>query len=190
MHALIQNSKGMATQLIAMAYGPDGDAYYRRSIYALDLAGAITAVKAIWASCLSGGPMKTFGIGENSRKFRGDKEAKYRTCSSQPLPYVVHYHLVVAPVPDADYYVLTSLTCESREVGLYHVLRLYTPLPILPDWSKALFELGLSRKYMLITKLDAFGMEWAYRIDGHGWDTVLDEAAKEGIITVQEEPDG
>ena len=189
MNALIQNNQGMACQLIAIAYGQD-DAYNKRLIYALDIAGAITAVKAIWATLCSGGPLKTYGINENYRQFRGDREAKYRSFVSQPLPGVVHYHVVPDPRPESDSFVITSLITESRELALYHVLRLYSPHPVLPGWGGALFELGLTRDYGLITRLEVAGMEWAYRVESIGWDTLIDVALKESRITVPEEDDG
>jgi len=186
----IKNNQGMMTQLVAIAYGPDGDDFYKRIVYVLDIIGANTAVKAIWASLCTGGPMKTFGISANFRKFRGDKEAKYRSFVSQPLPRLTHYHIVPGPRPDADYFVITALTAESRESALYDVLRLYTPLPVLPGWGPTLFELGLGHQYGLITELDVVGMDWAYRIEAIGWDAIIDEAAKAGQITVAEASDG
>ena len=189
MQALIQNSKGMAAQLIAIAFG-EGENYHKKVIYAIDLAGAITAVKAIWATTCSGGPMKTFGIGENYRQFRGDKEAHYRSFVSQPLPHVAHYHIVPEPRPESDYFVITSLISESKEQALYQTLRLYTPHPVLPGWGEPLFELGLSYTYGLISALDVAGMDWAYRIATVGWDTLIDEAIKAGRITIPEEQDG
>jgi len=188
-NALIQNNQGMACQLIAMAYGPD-DSYNKRLVYALDIAGAITAVKAIWATLCSGGPLKTYGINENYRQFRGDREARYRSFVSQPLPGVVHYHIVPDPRPESDSFVITSLTSPSREEALYHVLRLYSPHPVLPGWGQVLFELGLSRDYALITRLDVAGMEWAYRVESIGWDTLIDGALKAGRIAVPEDEDG
>ena len=186
MQAFIQNNKGMGCQLIALAYGPDGDDFYKRTLYCLDIAGASTAAKAIWASLCSGTPLKTAGIGQNYRKFHGDKEAHYRTFTSQPLPKVAHYHSVVEPRIDASYYVITSLTGQSREIALYDILRLYTPHPVLPGWGKALFDLALSRQYNLVSALEVAGMEWAYRIASVGWDTLIDQAVKEGRIAVPE----
>jgi hypothetical protein len=184
-NALIQNNKGMACQLIAIAYDT-GERYNRKQIYALDIAGAITAVKAIWATTCTGGPMKTFGINENYNQFRGDKEAGYRSFVSQPLPGVTHYHIVPEPRPESEYFVLTSLTSESRERGLYDLLRLYTPHPVLPGWREPLFELGMSRDYGLITSLKTAGMEWAYEVSSTGWDTLIDNAIKNRRIHVSE----
>jgi hypothetical protein len=189
MQALIQNNKGMSCQLTGIAYGPDGD-YYRKRIYALDVAGAVTAVKAIWASVCTGGPMKTMGIGENYRAFRGDKEAKYRSFTSQPLPRVTHYHITVDPSTEAEYFILTSLTSPSKQIGLYDLLRLYTPHPVLPGWGEVLFELGLNRTFGLIVPLEVVGMEWAYRVASVGWDTLIDDAVKSGRITVPEDDNG
>jgi hypothetical protein len=180
----------MTCQLTGIAYGPDGTDYYKRNIYVLDIVGAHTAVKAIWASLCSGSPMKTFGISANHKKFHGDKEAKYRTFSSQPLPRTTHYHIVPSLRPDADYFVITALTAETKEIALYDVLRLYTPQPVLPGWGKTLFEMGQSMKYGLIAELDVVGMDWAYRIETMGWDALIDEAAKAGEITVPEVQDG
>ena len=134
--------------------------------------------------------MRVFGIGATYRRYRGDKEAQYRTFSSQALPRIVHYHITPTPRPDADYFIITALTSETREIGLANVLRLYTPHPILPGWGKTLFELGLSRSYGLITELDTVGMEFAYRVDPIGWDTLIDAAVKAGQITIPEDYDG
>ena len=186
----IKNNQGMMCQLTGIAYGPDGNEFYNRIVYALDIVGANTAVKAIWASLCSGSPMKTFGISANHYRFSGDKEAKYRTFSSQPLPRITHYHIVPGPRPDADYFIITALTAESREIALYDVLRLYTPHPVLPGWGKTLFELGLSINYGLISELEVVGTDWAYRIEAIGWDALIDEAAKECSITVPEVSSG
>jgi len=190
MHPIIKNNKGMACQLVAMAYGRDEARYNRRVVYALDIAGAVTAVKAIWASLCSGGPMKVYGIRDAYCTYRGDREAGYRAFVSQPLPGITHYHILPEPKGDGDYFLLTSLTGESEADALYHVLRLYTPQPVLPEWARALFELGSSHKYRLISSLDAVGMEWAYRVEAHGWDALLDEAARAGQIKVPEEHHG
>ena len=186
----IRNNKGMMTQLVAIAYGPDDDNFYKRIVYALDIVGPHTAVKAIWASLCSGTPMKTFGISANHKKFHGDKEAKYRTFSSQPLPRTTHYHIVPSLRPDADYFVITALTAETKEIALYDVLRLYTPQPVLPGWCATLFEMGRSMKYGLIAELDVVGMDWAYKVDSVGWDALIDEAAKANEIIVPEVQDG
>jgi hypothetical protein len=90
--------------------------------------------------------------------------------------------MTVDPKPDNDYHVISSLTSPSEERGLYDVLRLYTPVPMLEEWARKLLDLGLS--YGLVTRLSTQGIAWAYRIEAHGWDDLIDRAAKEGAIRV------
>jgi hypothetical protein len=109
--ATIKNNKQMACQIVGIAYGndvTDKDAWTNRTIYVLDIAGAQSNVKAIWASLHSGSPMKCTGVRDNYK---------------EPLPKIVHYHMTVDPKPDNDYHVISSLTSPSEERGLYDALR-------------------------------------------------------------------
>ncbi len=187
MLASISNAKSMRTQLVGIAYGPDisgEDAWTRRTIYALDIAGAQSNVKAIWATLHSGGPMKVIGTYDSYKVYRGHKgKGRYRTFQSQPLPKIVHYLMVVDPKPENDYHIITSATSPSKERGLYDVLRLYTPLPVLEEWAEKLLELG-SRELLIGGLATEGSIEWAYRFNAHGWDEVIDEAARKGDIRI------
>ena len=189
----IQNNKGMGCQLLGLAHGPDiNDSTNpdRRTVYTLDLAGGQTAVKAIWATMHSGGPMKVLGIGSSWRQYRGTGEkGAYLSFDAQPLPKVIHCVMTMTPKPEGDVFVISSLTHESKKEGLYDVLRLYTPFPVLREWAIALFELGVDKG--LVQRLGAVGtIEWAHAVAAIGWDDVLDGAIKRGDIRMPRGSDG
>lgn len=187
MLASISNAKSMSCQVIGIAYGPDvngEDTWTRRTIYALDIAGAQSNVKAIWATLHSGGPMKVTGTRDSYKVYRGHKgKGRYCTFQSQPLPKIVHYLMMVDPKPENDYHIITSATSPTKERGLYDVLRLFTPLPVLEEWAEKLLELG--RSAHLVGDLTTEGsIEWACRIEAIGWDEVIDKAARKGDIRI------
>jgi hypothetical protein len=180
-YASIKNNKGMSAQVIACAYGDSPDeSYGRKTLYSLDIAGAHTAVKAIWASVMSGSPLTPAGFARY-KVLRAEKETEFLLVKTVPLEHVHHYHIVAAPKPTAPYLVLTSQLGVSREEGLARYLTTYTLYPVIPDWAEVLFGEGSKRK--LIRPLETFGLAWAYRIETWGWDEVLDEAAKGGLLT-------
>ena len=180
-YASIKNNKGMSAQVIACAYGDSPDeGYGRKTLYSLDIAGAHTAVKAIWASVMSGSPLTPAGFARY-KVLRAEKETEFLAVRSTPLEHVHHYHIVAAPKPTAPYLVLTSQLGVSREEAMARFLATYTLYPVIPDWSEVLFGEGNKRK--LIHSLETFGLTWAYRVETWGWDEVLDEAAKDGLLT-------
>ena len=177
----IKNKGGMSVQVVACAYGRDpDDSYGRRQLYALDIAGSHTAVKAIWATVLSGGPLQPAGFARY-KALRADKEADFLVMRSTPLEHVHHYHMIVEPKPTAPYLVITSQLGVRREETLARFLNTYTLYPVIDPWAEVVFAEGVRRK--LVVKLETVGLEWAYRIETWGWDEVLDEAAKDGRLT-------
>ena len=175
---IIKNDKDMAAQLIAAAYLDNVGYHDDIPLHVVAVAGASTAVKAICATCLRGGPLKIPEI-MNWKTFRMDKERVHLTLTSQPLPQVAHCLILPEPSQAADYEVITSLTSPSREQGLLDVLRLYTPLPVLDAWGETLFQLGTQAG--VIEPLKTFNMDWAYRIDKQ-WDEIIDQAARQERI--------
>ena len=180
-YASIKNNKGMSAQVIACAYSDSPDeSYGRKTLYSLDIAGAHTAVKAIWASVMSGSPLTPAGFARY-KVLRADKETEFLAIRSVPLEHVHHYHIVTAPKPTAPCLVLTSQLGVSREEALVRFLATYTLYPAIPDWAEVLFGEGSKRK--LIRPLETFGLAWAYRVETWGWDEVLDQSAKGGLLT-------
>ncbi len=183
-YASIKNKGGMSAQVVACAYGDSSEenangahSNGRKTLYSLDIAGAHTAVKAIWASVLGGSPLTPAGFARY-KVLRADKEVGYALFKRMPLPNIHHYHLVVEPAVTAPYAVITSRYGLSREDALACLLDAHTLYPVIPQWGDVLFAEGSRHK--LIHPLETFGMAWAYRIDLlAGWDEVFDRAAKE-----------
>ena len=176
--ASIKNDKDMAAQLIAAAYLDNVGDGEDIPLHVVAIAGASTAVKAIQATCLRGGPLKCPEI-VSWKTFRTDKERKYLSLTSQPLPRIAHCLIFPDPGQSESYEVITSLTSPSKEQGLLDVLRLYTPLPVLDHWADTLFQFGTQAG--VITQLRTLNMDWAYLVD-KDWDEVLDQAARQERI--------
>ena len=183
-YASIKNNKGMSAQVIACAYGDSPDeGYGRKTLYSLDIAGAHTAVKAIWASVMNGSPLKPQGFARY-KVLRADKETDFLVVKRTPLQQVHHYHIAVEPKPDAPCLVITSQLGVSREEALARYLATHTIYPAIPEWGEVLFAEGTRHK--IVHRLETFGLDWAYRIDVFGWDEVIDEAAEGGLLTFPE----
>ncbi|MBN1936760.1 MAG: hypothetical protein JW934_19015 [Anaerolineae bacterium] len=185
-YASIKNNGGMSAQVIACAYGdsPDEGANGApsngcKTLYSLDIAGSHTAVKAIWASVLGGSPLKPQGFAHH-KVLRADQETDLLVVRRAALPNVHHYHMVVEPKPTAIHMVITSQLDLSCEGVLARFLNTYTLYPVLPEWGEVLFGEGV--KARLVTRLETFGLAWAYRVEMLGWDEVLDRAAKRGLL--------
>ena len=179
-YASVKNNKGMSAQVIACAYGNSPDeSYGRKTLYSLDVAGAHTAVKAIWASVMNGSALKPAGFARY-KVLRAEKETDFLVVRRTVLPGVNHYHMVVEPKPTAPYLVITSQLGVSREEALARYLNIHTLYPVLPEWGDVLFGEGVKAK--LVTELSVFGLEWAYKVDMFGWDELLDKAAKDGLL--------
>ena len=176
--AYIKNSKDMAAHLVAAAYSVNVGYHDDIPLHVVAIAGASTAVKAIWATCLRGGPLKCPEV-VSWKTFRTDKERKYLTLTTQPLPRIAHCLVFPEPSQTATYEVVTSLTSPSKEQGLLDVLRLYTPLPVLDGWAETLFQLGTQAG--VIEQLKTYHMDWAYLVD-KDWDDIVDRAARQERI--------
>ena len=162
-YASIKNNKGMSAQVIACAYGDSPDeGYGRKTLYSLDIAGAHTAVKAIWASVMNGSPLKPPGFARY-KVLRAEKETDFLVVKRTPLQQVHHYHIAVEPKPDAPYLVITSQLGVSREEALARYLATHTLYPAIPEWGEVLF--GEGTRHKLVHRLETFGLDWAYRID-------------------------
>ena len=180
-YASIKNSKGMSAQVVACSWGESPDeSYGRKTLYSLDIAGAHTAVKAIWASVMNGSTLKPAGFARY-KVLRAEKETDFLVIRRAVLPGVNHYHMVVEPKPTAPYLVITSQLGVSREEALARFLNIHTLYPVLPEWGDVLFGEGVRTN--LVTELSTFGLEWAYKLDiMFGWDELLDKAAKDGLL--------
>jgi hypothetical protein len=177
-YASIKNKGGMSAQVIACAYG-DGEIPKSKQIYSLDVAGAYTAVKAIWATLLGGGEMRTVGFARYNA-LHADPDATYLVLRRTPLYQIHHFHMVVEPSPNAPYMILTSQLGVDRHTALTRFLNLYTLYPVKDEWGPALFEAGQDQQ--LIAPLHRFALDWAFRVETWGWDEVLDRLARDGTL--------
>jgi hypothetical protein len=54
-----------------------------------------------------------------------------------------------------------------------------------PEWGNKLFVRGLETE--VITPIDTYGeLEWAYEVSRLGWDDIIDNMAKNGLLTFPE----
>ena len=177
----IQNNKGMAAQVINCVYGDSPEERYgRKTLYSLSIAGSHTAVKAIWASVISGSPLRPKGFAHH-KVLRAEKDTEFLVIRTMPLQHVHHYQILVDPKPSAPYLVITSQLGLTREDALVRFLSTYTLYPVIQDWADVLFGEGSRRR--LVRSLETCGLAWAYRVEVCGWDKVLDGAAKSGMLT-------
>ena len=172
----IKNKQGMAA-LCTKAAVTDDD-----RIAFLAIAGALTAVKAIWASVLN---RKTpLFIGRSYKPHFGDRDVEYLVTKQSPAQGVHQWVMYPDPGPDAPYLVLIPLDFNGMdaEAQLVEVLNRHTLWPVKPEWSSVLWNLGVEKN--LVTPLTVHGgLEWAYTVCPVGWDDVIDEAAKTGRLT-------
>lgn len=171
----IKNSKGMCTLATAAAITPDD-----RKVVFLSIAGVQTAVKAIWASVVSRrSPLWVLG---DYRAIRGDGDVDYLVVKQTLAPGIHHWVLYPEPGPTAPYLLLVPLNGMDVEEQLVHLLNQHTLWPVKAEWGKTLWERGY--KQGLAQKLVTYGdLSWAYAVSPVGWDEVIDEAAKEGLLT-------
>lgn len=181
----ILNKDNASCQLLGLAYypTPDGDNWKKNTAAAVELAGAQSSVKALIAACYGHTAMRCVGsaIGTYQR-FRTDKERSHKAFTIRTLDHVVHALVLPAPGQAETYEVITSRTSATPQDGLYQVLQLYTPYPVLESWANTLFDQGLAHN--LIVELDVVGtFDWAYLIHKN-WDELLDQLAQEGRLPI------
>lgn len=180
----ILNKDKASCQLLGFACQQSEETEWKKwTLRALEIAGAQTSVKAILAAAYGHTPLRCIGHGLQTWKtYRTEKERKHKAFIARPLDHVVHALVMPIPGQDQPYEVITSRTSATPQDGLYQVLQLYTPYPVLRPWCDLLFEEG--QNHYLIDKLETVGtMEWAYLIGKH-WDELIDKLAKEGRLPV------
>jgi hypothetical protein len=184
-YASIKNNMGMSAQVIACAYGDSPDeGYGRKTLYSVYPVDAIHrrlphAVKAIWASVMNGSPLKPQGFARY-KVLRADKETDFLVVKRTPLQQVRRYHIAVEPKPDTPCLVITSQLGASREEALARYLATHTIYPAIPEWGEVL--LGEGTRHKIVHRLETFGLDWAYKIDLWGWDEVIDQSARGGLL--------
>ena len=169
----IKNNKGMTVPATAAAVTPDD------RIAFLSLVGALTAIKAVWASTISRrSPLFVTG---RYRRLYGDGDVEYLVVKQTLAPGLYNWVLYPEPGPTAPYLLLVPLRGMSAQEQLVHLLNQHTLWPVREEWAETLWERGLGEE--LIQKLDTYGnLAWAYMVSPIGWDTVIDEAAKAGLL--------
>jgi len=169
----IKNNKGMMAPATAAAVTPDD------RIAFLSLVGALTAIKAVWASTISRrSPLSISGC---HKWLYGDDDVEYLVVKRTLAPGLYNWVLYPEPGPTAPYLLLVPLRGMSEQEQLIHLLNQHTLWPVREAWAETLWERGLDGK--LIQKLVTYGnLAWAYAVSPVGWDTVIDEAAKAGLL--------
>ena len=177
----ISNNKGMAAVAPAIAVTDEG-----KVAFAL-IAGALTAVKAIWASLIGGrSPLELRGgeVPRYGKTVYGESgpSATYLT-ERYTLTEGLHQWLVMLePLVDAPYYLLLPTGATPQET-LISVLDRHTLWPVRGAWSETLWELG--QKEGLVQVMKTYGtLPWAYQVAPFRWDEVIDAGAKAGTLVI------
>jgi len=176
--AYIKNNKGMAALLIAAATT-------QQHLVFASFAGALTAVKAIWASIIS---RRSRLILTSSRyvNVTGDPNLQYITIKHSLAPRIYLWTVLPEPTSDAPIIPLLPLNGVPREQQLISLLTDHTLWPVLPAWANTLWQDGTNSK--AIQRLHTHGnLEWAYAIQTAGWHDIIDAAAKRHSLTFPKE---
>lgn len=179
----IRNNKGMAATATALAITVNDKVGF------LAVAGAQTAVKAIWASVINNrtplyaqGPELSYG-----KKIKGDDNIEYVVDKHTLCPGLHHWVIQPECLPNAAFYPMLPIGEMKPEEVLVHVLQRHTLWPVRdydedPEWGKLLFEKGSEEG--LVAPMDTYGkLEWAYQVFPVGWDDIIDELAASGELT-------
>ena len=124
----IKNRKGMMALCTAAAITPD---YH---IAFLSIAGAQTAVKAIWASVIA--RRSVLHVGNNYRAITGDAGVDYCLIKQAIAPGVHNWVLYPEPNPTAPYLLLIPLDGMTAQEQLVHVLNQHTLWPVKEEWGR------------------------------------------------------
>ena len=174
----ISNNKGMAATATNVALTSE------RKVAFLTVAGALTAVKAIWASVISRrSPLGLRGPDCEAMTVYGDPNAEYVVEKYTLAPGLYQWMIMVEPLIDAPYYLLLPMNDKTPAAMLVEVLNRHTLWPAREDWGKLLLKRG--RDERLVKALTAYGrsLSWAYQVLPFQWEKVIDEAAKSGQLT-------
>jgi hypothetical protein len=152
---------------------------YDNEILAVDLIGAETAVKAVWASLMA---RRHINYGYQRLVLQANRSwMTVREKLDNNGPGLVRWH-VMPRIDDDSVVVFGWNNVIPFPQALYGVLSRHSVWPVLPEWSEALFALG--HEHNLIRPLHADGCDYAYLVNLSGWDNALDEGVKNGLITV------
>lgn len=172
------NGDGMACRYSYVVY--DGE-----ELLAMDLIGAEVAVKAVAATLVQGKKVKLDGDWRQKRIPRQTQVSTIRTVLEQE-PLLCRWHVVPQPSENdlavAVYGWEEILPAADAFVG---ALGRWTVWPALPEWGDTLYDLG--RRQDLIKQLESEGMDYAFCIFTEGWDQVIDQAVKEGLLPFPEQ---
>ena len=183
----IRNKDGMSVYAHAMAVTPNN------TIAFLSIVGALTAVKAIWASVISRKTPLYVDAYRKQRKYKGDGDVDY-VVFKQSLEQGLH-HWVLFPDPDtAPFLLLLPSNGASPQELLVQGLNQHTLWPVKEEWADPLWEathgVSVPKEQRLIRKLAVSGnLEWAYLVSPDGWDDVIDRLAQDGALRFDDSED-
>jgi len=182
----IKNNKGMGAMATSIAITSNDKVGF------LTIAGAQTAVKAIWASVINTRtPLYVQGPElKRGKKIKGDDELQYVVEKFRLRPALHHWVIIPDYLPDSAFYLLLPMEGKSKEELLVNLLRRHTLWPVrdydtAPEWGDKLFVRGLETE--AIIPIDTYGeLDWAYEVSRLGWDGIIDNLAKNGLLTFPE----
>ncbi len=166
----LKNPQGMAAQCSYLVYDQD-------TLYALDLIGTESAVKALAASIYEKNRRLLWGHRAYSPDPRLVCTQKETLCYS---PNIYRWHFTVRPTPADPLVLVYGFGRQTPEQACLAALQQYTPWPARPDWE-LLYYAGLDQE--LIVQLETAGSAtFAYQVVIAGWEKVLDTLARTGEL--------
>lgn len=170
----LKNPQGMAAQCSYVVYDDN-------TLYALDLIGPESAVKALAASIYEKNRRLLWG----HRAYLADPglvgTGKETLCQR---PHLYRWHFSVRPSPNEPLVLVYGFGRQTPEQALLAALQQHTPWPARPDWE-LLYQAGLETDLVLPLKT-AGSVVFAFHLVSAGWEKVLDTLAKSGELPLHD----
>lgn len=151
---------------------------YDNELIGMDLVGAETSVKAVWASIMSRKQI-TLGYRRLSAPIFPVTTVREKLCGNS-LP-LLRWHIV--PLQQEGQIVIYGWNAlMTLDQALYGALSRYSVWPVLPEWFPVLTELG--QEHNLLRPIRYMGCDYAYIVDLTDWSAVFNEAISKHLIVI------
>jgi hypothetical protein len=168
----------------------------QNKVHAVQLVGVQTAVKAIWATLVSGNNLSfRGGMYINTSNPRTDQFLTIRgaTLDNRFKAWFAYLNpslndvFTILPIYQYDQHKdsFSSLPHDRWDEGdklnvFIRFLADYTLWPVRPEWAEVLWKQG---EYLgLIQEIATAGFPWAYSVEKVGWDEVINAGAQDGTL--------
>ena len=136
---LLKNSKGMTARAFTLVVTKTTGTRY---VVLASFIGALTEVKAIWATLVS--PRSKIRTLPGYRHYATHPDLYYRTIKTRIARGIHHWTLYPEPGPDSPFLLLLDHDQgKSLTSGLTDLLNTHTLWPVLPHWGDLLWQRGI-----------------------------------------------